>query len=197
MSQSDWIFCEKTVVHLLLHQQSLSFPLEPQSLKTEQTIYFDSIQRYCHTVGLPVSSFCSQSFFRDGCTLRSADGSFFVILYNEWDDSPQRRRFTLAHEMGHIVLSHTDDDRSSETLANQFASHLLIPRIALQYLKKKGVPFSVQEFANFFGVSLSAMRLAYEETFYDGILEEDRLLLKFQKELDAFSDRLIEPPLSL
>lgn len=142
MLKSDWNFCKEKALQLLLKQESLSFPVEPQRLNTGLSIYFDSIQGYCHTVGLPVSIFCNVQMLQDGCTIFSKDHSFYLILYNEWDKSPYRRQFTLAHELGHILLSHCNDNANSEKLANQFASHLLLPRAALSYIKQR-VPFPV------------------------------------------------------
>lgn len=81
--------------------------------------------------------------------VRSTDGLTFylrktpVILYDE-TTIPQRVRYTIAHEVGHIVLGHTrpDDtthvnrepgpgDAPEETAANQFAARLLAPACVL------------------------------------------------------------------
>jgi Zn-dependent peptidase ImmA (M78 family) len=57
-----------------------------------------------------------------------------------------RRRFTLAHEIGHFQLRHEDSFRDHpesfstgnydprEIAANQFAAELLMPEIAVRYL---------------------------------------------------------------
>lgn len=59
-----------------------------------------------------------------------------------------RRRFTIAHEIGHFLLGHEDDsidgysDRPMplEREANTFASHLLIPtHIVTESVKKVGL----------------------------------------------------------
>nr|WP_300183587.1 ImmA/IrrE family metallo-endopeptidase [uncultured Agathobaculum sp.] len=66
-----------------------------------------------------------------------------VILYSE-ACSPERIRFTIAHELGHIVLGHVVPgsittanrepslgDSPQETAANQFAARLLAPACVL------------------------------------------------------------------
>lgn len=61
------------------------------------------------------------------------------------DDPPMRQRFTAAHELGHILLGHTDKygvvyrdpsprDDPKEQAANVFAARLLAPAIVLRDL---------------------------------------------------------------
>lgn len=77
----------------------------------------------------------------DGLTFYA--GAKPVILYSEVC-SPERIRFTIAHELGHIVLGHvvpgsittknrepSPRDSPQETAANQFAARLLAPACVL------------------------------------------------------------------
>lgn len=77
----------------------------------------------------------------DGLTFYAGDMP--VILYNE-SCIAGRIRFTVAHELGHIILGHvapgdvttvnrepTPGDDPQETAANQFAARLLAPACAL------------------------------------------------------------------
>ena len=52
-----------------------------------------------------------------------------------------RRRFTIAHEVGHLFLGHVcsglDIDRNNEAEANQFAAELLMPLAILKIDYKK------------------------------------------------------------
>jgi hypothetical protein len=56
-----------------------------------------------------------------------------------------RRRFTIAHEIGHLLLGHTctdpDIDSNPEAEANQFAAELLMP-LALLKIDYKAKPDS-------------------------------------------------------
>ena len=89
--------------------------------------------------------YCDAFFDTDSPRLRGSDG--FVtkiggkkaIYLNEQKGTTQRRRFTLAHELGHIVLDHQitpiiyrnseidEGQKPEEVQANVFARDLLMP----------------------------------------------------------------------
>jgi Zn-dependent peptidase ImmA (M78 family) len=50
----------------------------------------------------------------------------YIILYNDEMDS-NRIRFTIAHEIGHIVLGHEYSCEETESEADYFARNLLVP----------------------------------------------------------------------
>ena len=53
----------------------------------------------------------------------------FLIGFNK-NHQLYRRRFTIAHEIGHLLMGHTcsnSKENNSEIEANTFASELLIP----------------------------------------------------------------------
>jgi Zn-dependent peptidase ImmA (M78 family) len=91
-----------------------------------------------------------------------------TIQYNR-ADALVRRRFTVAHELGHFVLGHDDAPRDDpdhfgasisdpiERAANQFAAELLMPAEALRELSLSGRMASVSELAEAFLVSKVAM----------------------------------------
>lgn len=108
-----------------------------------------------------------------------ADGQFQVNLNAA--HSPQRRRFTLAHELGHFVHHRhligtgIGDDRAyrstgagryhntaigprEETEANRFASNLLMPQHLIERLQSQGVS-TPEELATHLDVSVPAMRV--------------------------------------
>ncbi len=61
----------------------------------------------------------------------------YNIYYND-NMLVSRIRFSIAHELGHIVLNHGDYlDSEKEKEANYFASNLIAPRIAIHYAKCK------------------------------------------------------------
>ncbi|ENJ3284708.1 ImmA/IrrE family metallo-endopeptidase [Enterobacter asburiae] len=94
-----------------------------------------------------------------------------VIAYNA-NDSHSRIRFTLAHELGHHVLGHTQHGKKfreysnqdlnsgnyfEERDANSFAAELLMPREALSVMINKEKIYSIPALASQFGVSEEAM----------------------------------------
>jgi len=102
-------------------------------------------------------------------------------IYVDIDDAPVRRKFTAAHELGHLerrrdmpddFVGFVDrrDGRSSEgshadeIFANTFAAHLLMPPVAVKELVNAGK--SALEMARFFGVSLHAMQFHLDNLGY-------------------------------
>ena len=80
----------------------------------------------------------------DGFTVRS--GGYCYVFYNA-EQPPGRVRFTIAHELGHVLLGHlgegehtvynrepSPEDAPEEHTANVFASRLLAPACVLHAL---------------------------------------------------------------
>lgn len=91
-----------------------------------------------------------------------------VILLAE-GPSPERRRFTLAHELGHIILGHvgrvgllnrepSPEDDPLEQAANVFASRLLAPACVLWGCNVQ----SAAEIAQLCGISQTAAQFRWE-----------------------------------
>ena len=107
--------------------------------------------------------YSGKAFIKDGVP---------VIEYND-SDSDLRKRFTVAHELGHHLLNHTDsghqfrDDpkafsinvpSSTEVEANKFAAELLMPEVAVKHFVFKEGITSLPELAERFAVSTVAMQ---------------------------------------
>lgn len=103
-------------------------------------------------------------------TFKEEDKEYSAIAFNEshpWC----RRRFTIAHEIGHLLMGHTcnkslyGEDNFNENEANVFASELLMPKNLLKedFNKIKQVP----ELARLYCVSQHALCIK---------LGDDRLL---------------------
>lgn len=108
-----------------------------------------------------------------------------VIEINQNIEFERRKRFTLAHEIGHFVLHrgidiHNDTEATTswfnnkekqaknglvEYEANQFASELLIPSKLFfhQQKNKKFSPQLIRDLAEFFKVSITAIAFKYFE----------------------------------
>ena len=83
-----------------------------------------------------------------------------AIAYNK-DHHVHRKRFTVAHEIGHLVLGHNTCDEggiteNEETEANIFAAEMLMPA---ELLKKdlNGSGFTLDSLAKNYWVSSEAM----------------------------------------
>ncbi len=97
-----------------------------------------SVSGLCRNMGIPI---CLEEL-KDGNSGKSLIvGDQPVIIVNK-TDSPERQRFTAAHELGHIMLGHVGkyklvnrepsaNDNPIEQAANVFASRLLAPACVL------------------------------------------------------------------
>lgn len=98
-----------------------------------------------------------------------------VILVSKFDP-PERQRFTIAHELGHILLGHvgkyplvnrepSPSDNPIEQAANVFASRLLSPACVLWGCRVR----SPEEIAKLCRISMGAARYRWErmQILYD------------------------------
>ncbi len=98
------------------------------------------------------------------------------IIYVNIEDKPVRKQFTIAHELGHVLLGHKNYDvlfripnetarySKDEREANSFAANLLMPEFMVKeylnkYNLKKGDYVKMSEI---FGVPVTAMKVRLE-----------------------------------
>jgi len=98
------------------------------------------------------------------------------VIYVEENDPPQRKLFSIAHELGHIFLGHQqatvlyriikEDQLYSglEQEANSFAAHLLMPVHMLRYYMDRYDlgKSDYAKLATIFGVPASSMKYTLE-----------------------------------
>ena len=103
--------------------------------------------------GLNYGEFMKTVPSTDGFTMRH--GKNYIIVYNDAPHIPYaRKRFTVAHELGHVVLRHQRNGEAEECEADTFARNLLAPRrLALKY----GIDF--RDYPSVFGISAAAARM--------------------------------------
>ncbi|MBU5230018.1 ImmA/IrrE family metallo-endopeptidase [Intestinimonas butyriciproducens] len=116
-------------------------------------------------------------FIADAKCFYYSDRDTYMIIYNEC--RPEARiRFSLAHELGHIVLEHLNDERTElsrggvddptyyamEGAANTFAGNLLAPPILIDDFLS-GSKFDVERISTRFNISPSATK-AYRAEDY-------------------------------
>ncbi|MDR1509601.1 MAG: ImmA/IrrE family metallo-endopeptidase [Synergistaceae bacterium] len=95
------------------------------------------------------------------------------VIYVSTRDPHVRKRFTIAHEIGHVYLGHLADKENNELIddevrlrsatwnleekeANEFAARLLMPASLIRGAIDRG-RVSIEELAEFFDVSEQAM----------------------------------------
>jgi hypothetical protein len=130
------------------------------------------------------------------------DAAEWGIFYNG-SASPERIRFTIAHELGHLILHRANqirvecdkdgvtsgqfDGRNIEREANEFASNLLMPIDVLRRLlgdQRKVTLHLLSDIARTFEVSFEALCLRFiEATDQRAILVHwDQGFLKYQRQ---------------
>ena len=114
-------------------------------------ILVDRFSSYCRDTGAP--DFPDEV---QGITLKN--GKTTLILYRD-RLKPERRNFTIAHELGHILLSHAENSPSSEREADRFAEALLIPTAVVHLLEAgAGRRLSPDDMLRYFPASLSSCK---------------------------------------
>ena len=111
---------------------------------------------------LPNDFPCDKNKF-SGAIIKMEDKNY--ILLNKYD-SLKRQKFTIAHELGHLVLENTDNvdcrenmysKDKSELNANEFAGSLLMPK---EWMKEViDIIDDNYELANIFQVSKQAIEI--------------------------------------
>lgn len=149
----DFDKCEKAATRLLLHQKISSLYIDVRSLVFDKNIMFDSIQNYCKLTKTPLSTFINNEVLLDGFTI--IKGKLFIIFYNAHQNSA-RLNWTLAHEIGHIYLGHTCDEKIEEIEAHYFAAQLLMPEIVIIDLAIQHHGINAEEISDYFHVSYTA-----------------------------------------
>lgn len=99
---------------------------------------------------------------------REGEQPHFVCAYNVTEPD-YRQRFTIAHELGHVLLGHVSKGKKAkrddnfnprgdwdEVDANAFAAELLMPEAHVR--EKVRTETNISELARFFGVSPTAIR---------------------------------------
>lgn len=110
----------------LIKYREFSFPISPIRIIRQLDhvalhTYYDLIERRGFSRILFINFFVSSEH---GFTAKHKND--YIIYYNEQKDTTTIR-FTLAHELGHIILGHTRDGYAENQEANCFARNLLCP----------------------------------------------------------------------
>lgn len=119
-----------------------------------------------------------ESIVPDAITLFPSNASP-IIYYNDIYKSPERIRFTLAHELGHLVLGHPDCwDEVFETEADNFANYLLAPAPLVIRMSDA----SPEAIASVFDLSLSCSQVVFDRTV-NRINHSSKKLTEYEKRI--------------
>lgn len=110
---------EMTVVNMLLKLDIRTVPIDP----------FLIVKKMGYILK-PVSSDVElkqhfQDYGGSGCCCRNKNGVYYIVFNDK--EIIGRQRFTVMHEIGHILLGHKEKSDLAEQEANCFASYALAP----------------------------------------------------------------------
>lgn len=190
-TKPDFDRSEREATRLLLYQNNInSLSVDVQSLRYDKRIIFDSIQNYCAIVNEDISKFDIKDILQDGCTLIADD--VYIVLYN--DDvsllSPERLNWTLAHEVGHIYLGHTQNGRKEEIEAHWFAAQLLMPEYVIRHMKQRFGFINIEDLIACFNVSIDAainrLRSIARKRTRELLPDEEKVLARYMPFIDDY-----------
>lgn len=146
----DFDRAQDTATALLLQQDLYTLHIDAREFHLPPNIIIDSIQNYCEITGTPISSFSAKSL-EGACTVRYEGKN--IILYDDSISYEPRKHWGIAHELGHVYLGHTVDNREAEIEAHFFAAQLVAPEIVLLNMKKRQGHLYGYELLDHFNIS--------------------------------------------
>lgn len=117
---------------------------------------------------------------QDAVTVRRifGDGTVRYELFYDSHAHPLRMRFTLSHELGHILLNHRDEADWEEKEADYFASQLLAPQSLFLPLNISGYDMSAEGISSLFGISKAAAAVSLSGPKHRRDTETDSKVMK-------------------
>ena len=120
---------ENKIVDLYIDEQINKIPINPFSIIKHEgyiAIPFSQFKQ-------PIATASSNDEENDAFSFFSPQHNTFIIVYD--DEKPLiRLRFTLMHEIGHIVLGHKCESELAKKEADYFAAYALAPSPLILYL---------------------------------------------------------------
>ena len=155
MTETRKKLIEEKALSLLLSQRisgeyALSF-LDLRRITTGGAVVIDTFSSYEKKTGasLPTEA--------EGITVRLSGMN--LILYDDRVTNVGRRNWTIAHELGHVILGHTELTKTAEREADAFAAEFLMPEAVIHYLdQREGEPITAEMMTNYFSASLTACK---------------------------------------
>ncbi|MDY4138380.1 MAG: ImmA/IrrE family metallo-endopeptidase [Eubacteriales bacterium] len=132
--QPDYDRAATAACRVLLRLQVDSLPVRPlEMLRRCRDTYLCTFDQAADVLNLDDDELDRLSGGADAFTFREMHGGRerYVVCYRT-GGNPARLNFTLAHELGHIVLRHQDTGPAAEAEADCFASHLLCPEAVIR-----------------------------------------------------------------
>lgn len=166
----------------LIKNNVTTYPLDLHKIINSHGWKIVSYKKYSQINNKPINELLAIS--ADGFTEIDDKGNY-VIAINE-QNSEQRNRFTICHEIGHIILHNVFKDYSKlEQEANMFSARILMP-MCLLYECNLDTPEKVAKTCNV-SLTASSYRLnRFKEVLTRNKIYTNQLEKKLKKQLDQF-----------
>jgi len=189
MYSIDWGKITGSAYYCLFSMDSANLPIDPvKNTFVDGYLRILSYQRYAKISGIDIEDLLCDDELKDGFSvLRGEERS--LVLYDERSYHP-RKRFTVAHEIGHHALSHTVHGGKEEIEANFFASEFLAPTAIFREIRNRGYYDSFAKIIRLMELSREAekKKLAYLEKYVNKpeftTIYDDYVYEKFKDYLD-------------
>lgn len=135
----------KIKISNIVKEYNLTYPIDPFVL-CEKMGYI--LVKYSDLSPEVIEKYKSKN--ENGFKIEDSDGTIYII-YNDIKDI-RIIKFTILHEIGHIVLNHLEDSKLAETQANFFAGYLLAPPIMINDLN---IENDISKISEVFGITYS------------------------------------------
>lgn len=139
MSESNYVIATNKAYETLIRFHEFSFPVCIFSvIRKMKNIKLYTYSEFAKRHNLSFEEFFQLAPSNFGFTIIEPSTKRYLIIYNEQKDEPIVR-FTLAHELGHIVLGHTKDNEKENKEANCYARNYLCPIPAIVEMNLKTI----------------------------------------------------------
>lgn len=168
----------KLAIDTLLSCRFVFIPISPAGIMMQlfkDKIAFMTYSKLANIENCPIDRISTHLKTKDGVTYKFRGK--YLIIYNDTILTEERQRFTLAHELGHIICGHFEliedlmhlPDYKHEILekeANAFASELLAPTSLLKTNISTGNIKSWHGVKENFSVSCQEAQILFERAYF-------------------------------
>lgn len=152
-----------TALRILQKYQIQELPFNPMAVARQMNVRVITYESFSSRFGTNQQSL-EQRYHKDGFTV--ASGSKYIIAYNQEISSVERQRWTITHELCHILLGHLSPEHSGSSLsiknereADALTAQLLAPLPVLHFCSVT----SAREISRLCGISMQAAGNRLEE----------------------------------
>jgi len=163
ISSKDYDIIDNIALQLRLDYNHLNQYLDVFKLASQLNITLTKYTSLSNSQIDAISKF--YNFVNDGFTIIKHNSKKEYEFYTFYNDtlSNERVRFTIAHEIKHVVCLDINLSEKEEALADHFARQLLAPTCLLEpYL---GDFMHISNIAKDFGISYEAAKYAYSSAY--------------------------------